>query len=372
MKITNDNYSNDWNKGHVGVPQVRLGGGLFFDYPNFNAVTKKKIGSGIFGDANFASLNDNIPLKDTFPIDDQMAKRSAPLTNKEDDLSNFAFNGDDENGTFNWNLDNTQASKYDEDQIVNKSDFNLTPNIERYIKNKQVKTIVSPEKKLFRDIVNKELFDWYWTTWSKEYDDRTTAEYNLTNAQRWQKDLIESKLDQSIKLDLTFAWNQLMNETLNSAFDTYANIIFGLGLDAASDEILTTTPWLYGWTAGEIISLLYPGTYTKLVMQHNLKNYFSPSLNQTFWYNLFNQYLGTRTSKSGLINFYYQKYKVLPENVHLNNFDFYMPFKNMNIASKMKHKTTTDPAGYDQWSYDTNTDFSKFNNKANCKIYLDT
>ena len=56
---------------------------------------------------------------------------------------------------------NGQANSCEEDQIVNKSDFNLTPNKVRYVKNKKVQTTASPEKKLFRDIINKELFDWY-------------------------------------------------------------------------------------------------------------------------------------------------------------------------------------------------------------------
>lgn len=180
--IENDDYSINKEKGQVGVPQVRLAGGLFFDYGVFNATTKKRIGDGMFGDANVTSLNDTIPVQDTMPADDQMASRSAPLTNKEDDLSNFAFQGNRRNGTFNWNMANGQANSCEEDQIVNKSDFNLTPNKVRYVKNKKVQTTASPEKKLFRDIINKELFDWYWTTWAKEYDERNTAEYNLNNA----------------------------------------------------------------------------------------------------------------------------------------------------------------------------------------------
>ena len=354
--IENDDYSLIKTNDN-GVPQIRFGGGLFFDYGGFNGPTQKKIGNNIFGDSNFTSYNEKIPVQDTNPSDDDMASKTANLTSKEDDLSNYNFSGNKRNGNFNWNLNQSQQTSYDKDNIVNPNDFNLTPNTERYTKNGKVTTGASTEKKLFRDIINKELFDWYWTTWSSQYDDRDVAEYNLNRAQIWQKNLIESKLDQSIKLDLSFAWNQLVSQTEKDTKITAANWIGSLVL-AEMTEGYPALPTFNGWLYGEILSLLMPSSYTTQSEQQNLKTYFSPALDQTFWYNLFNQYLGTPTSKTGLINSYYQKYKVLPSDVHLNNFDFYTLLKNMNLPSTMHHLTRSDPVG-DDWEYKSTTDFSK-------------
>ena len=160
--VNNDTYSN--NMDDNGVPQIRFGGGLFFDYGGFNEATQKKLGNNIFGDANFASYNEKIPTQETNPNDDKLASKTANLSSKVDDLVNPRFSGNNENGTFNWNLDQAQQTSYDKDNIVNQNDFNLTPNTERYMKKKKVTTGASIEKKLFRDIINKELFDWYWTT----------------------------------------------------------------------------------------------------------------------------------------------------------------------------------------------------------------
>ena len=354
--VENDDYSLTRTSDN-GVPQIRFGGGLFFDYGGFNASTQKQIGNNIFGDSNFTSYNEKIPVQDTNPSDDDIANKTANLTSKEDDLSNSTFSGNKRNGNFSWNLDQSQQTSYDKDNIVNQNDFNLTPNTERYTKNGKVTTGESTEKKLFRDIINKELFDWYWTTWSSQYDDRDVAEYNLNRAQIWQKNLIESKLDQSIKLDLSLAWNQLVSQTEKDTKITAANWIGSLVL-AEMTEDYPGLPTFNGWLYGEILSLLMPSSYTTQSEQQNFKNYFSPALDQTFWYNLFNQYLGTPTSKSGLINTYYQKYKVLPSDVHLNNFDFYTLFKNMNLPSTMHHLTRSNPSG-DDWDYKSTTDFSK-------------
>ena len=364
--VNNDTYSDNMPNEN-GVPQIRFGGGLFFDYGGFNGATQKKLGNNIFGDANFASYNEKIPTQDTNPNDDKLASKTANLSNKVDDLANPTFTGDNENGNFTWNLDQAQQTSYDKDNIVNQNDFNLTPNTERYMKNGKVTTGASTEKKLFRDIINKELFDWYWTTWSSQYDDRDVAEYNLNRAQIWQKNLIESKLDESIKLDLSFAWNQLVAEQEKSTLLKAINWLGSLAL-AEMTEVYPVGPTFNGWLYGELLTLILPTTYTTLSEKQNLKTYFSPALDQTFWYNLFNQYLGTPTSKTGLINSYYRKYKVLPSDIHLNNFDFYTLLKNMNLPSTMQHTTTQGPHGYDSWSYDSNTDFSKLG--ANLDLQL--
>ena len=98
--VENDDYSLI-KKSDNGVPQIRFGGGLFFDYGGFNGPTQKKIGTNIFGDSNFTSYNEKIPVQDTNPSDDDMASKTANLTSKEDDLSNYNFSGNKRNGNFN-------------------------------------------------------------------------------------------------------------------------------------------------------------------------------------------------------------------------------------------------------------------------------
>ena len=359
--VQNNTYSDVYpaDQGFTGVPKVRFGGGMFLDTQQFQTAYAKKLNGQLFGDGNFASYNEAIPQQNTNPNDDKMTQFSPGLTNKADDLSNLGFAGNNENGNFKWNLQNAQANSTDLDNIVNGSDFNLTPNVNRYMKNGKVYTKQSLEKKTFTDIINKELYDWYWTTWSKKYNDRPTAEYNLTQAQKWQNFLIRSKLDNALKLDLSLAWNQLVDDkTINDMYDYAAVVLGAISFLAFANPSTTGLAW-GAWATSDAFSYLWPNALEAEKVEKAFRNYVSPALNQTFWYNLFDKYLGTPDAKSGLINQYYNQYKELPSDIKLNNFDFYMPFQSLDFASQMNHSTTKDPHGYDAWTYDSTSNFTQ-------------
>ena len=358
--VQNNTYSNVYpaDQGFTGVPKVRFGGGMFLDTQQFQNAYAKNLNGSLFGDGNFASYNEAIPQKDTNPNYDKMAQFSPGLTNKADDLSNLGFAGNNENGNFKWNLQNAKANSTDLDNIVNGSDFNLTPNVNRYMKNGKLYTKQSLEKKTFTDIINKELYNWYWTTWAKEYDNRLTAEYNLNNAQKWQNYLIRSKLNNALKLDLSLAWNQLVGNKTVSEYDYSAvafEVISLLAFMSDQTEGLAYT----AWAASDSFSYLWPNAIEAEKVEKAFRNYWSPALNQTFWYNLFDKYLGTPDAKSGLINQYYKQYQELPSDLQLNNFDFFMPFQNLDFTSQMNHSTTKDSHGYDAWTYDSTSNFSQ-------------
>lgn len=356
-EVENDDYSSSTPQ-LKGVPQIRFGGGLFFDYRNYSTSAEKKIGNNMFGDANYASYNEQIPIEDTDSPSDHLTNKTANLTKKADDLSNLSFKGDRQNGTFGWNLQNTQTNAAEKDNIVNDRDFNLTPNTERDMKDNKVKTSPSLEKKTFTNIINKELYSWYWETWEKEYDDRALAEYNENKAKLWQQTLIRYDFANSMKLDLSLSWNQLVEKTKSiNATEKYGEKVARELVKRIIGNL--PIPKAYGsvWALNQMFSKLFPSSYTVYSDKTNLKNYFSPALNQTFWYNLFDQYLGTPTSKTGLIPDYYAKYKELPSDIKLNNFDFYTLLQDMDLPSTMYHKTIQGIHGYTAWSYDSYTDF---------------
>lgn len=357
-EVENDDYS-DETPNLNGVPQIRFGGGIFFDFHNYTASAEKKIGKNMFGDANYASYNENIPIQDTDSPNDHLTSKTANLTKKADDLSNMNFQGGRQSGTFGWNLKNTQSNDAEKDNIVNDKDFNLTPNYERNIKNNKVKVTPSAEKKTITNIINKELYSWYWTTWVKEYDDRTLAEYNNNNAKILQQVLIRSELGNSMKLNLSLSWNQLVQQTksLNETCKYGEKVERRLLKNIIAEFKFLPKKYSSDWALNQMFGQLFPSSYTVYSDKINLKNYFSPALNQTFWYNLFDQYLGTPTSKTGLISDYYAKYKQLPTDIKLNNFDFYTLLQDMDLPSTMHHKTIQGIHGYTAWSYDSYTDF---------------
>ena len=153
-EVENDDYSSSTPQ-LKGVPQIRFGGGIFFDYRDYSTSAEKKIGNNMFGDANYASYNENIPIQDTDATSDHLTSKTADLTKKADDLSNLNFQGNRTDGTFGWNLKNAQPNTAEKDNIVNDRDFNLTPNTERDMKDNKVKTSPSLEKKTFTNIINK-------------------------------------------------------------------------------------------------------------------------------------------------------------------------------------------------------------------------
>ena len=83
-------------------------------------------------------------------------------------------------------------------------------------------------------------------------------------------------------------------------------------------------------------------SYSSSESIQQLVKYYSPSLNQGFWDNFFNTYLGTPQGINGLINKYETEYHELPTQVNLKDFDIYSLFNDININSQFNYDFDKD------------------------------
>ena len=386
---TEGGYTHTGHPGPPGsnqVPDIRFGGGLLFDYKNFNSATKNKINqtlnNGVFGNTNFMSINhtakdyqgtnDDTTIQQKF-LNNNNAKGDIYAQNTRSKVKQSEYK-DDMNiehtvlkqSTYH-NFQNAKNPTPDPETnpIVDSTDFNFTPDYTS-IPNKppHQTNILSKNKQLFLTLFNEELYDWYWNTWYTHYnnpDDPGIADFKHQTAEKQQQALNTSKLADSLEFNINLSWNQAIEE--KEELPWYAKlgreVVLG-ALGGALDEVI---PGL-GPVADKTLGSLLPDGYTKNVETKQLVNYFSPILDQNFMNNLFDQYLGTPDGKyQGLIQQYYKQYGEYPSDVTMKNFDFYTPFSDINIHSQW------------DWSTDSYVDGSgeSINNpgyQANSKIDL--
>ena len=251
-------------------------------------------------------------------------------------------------------------------RIIGANDFDLTPDQMYNPKTKNFQT--SQEKQTFMKLFNEELYDWYWDTsggapgakdesWGSQYDDHSVSEGNAANAEYQEGQLSSSPLTDAITLNLNLSWNQLITEPSHQDIPWYDKLPWDLSLTAILGSVSNGSSDGYRKTISKDINQLY--------------DYYSPELSEAFWLNFFDQYLGIPTAKPGdkdygLINQYYDNHQKIPSSVTMKDFDFYVPFKSINIQSKFYSRQTNDVLGYtgnapDHYSTST-IDLSKLEN----------
>ena len=347
-----------------GAPYVRLGGGLFLDNTHYNAPIQSKYPGKLFGTSNYVAdqpvdpantfglqhkMSNNYKNKGDIPAFSDITKPT-PLpildpTSASSVIEEFKQN---QNFDFNQTKDHTISTN---DGIVNPNDFNLTP---KYIPGTEKidpdngKIInsgkVSQVKSFFTKLFNTDLFNWYWGTkggWgeqvAQEGGESELANNNISEAQQSIQDLRDSYIDDAARLDLSTSYNQLVSKEVSDPW--YAKLGEGVAGEIAGkvfDEAFKKIPIL-GWIADIGLDFLMPDTYSDSESIQQLVKYYSPSLNQGFWDNFFNTYLGTPDGSGGLINQYEVKYHQLPTQLNLKNFDIYSLFNTMDIHSQFQY-----------------------------------
>ena len=356
-QINNDNNSETTGSdASDGLADDRFGGGLFFDIgggtDGFNKQTQNKINkiypNGIFGSTNFMSINHQMSPdsgvngneSDTISqqtLDQNNMQDDTYATTQRDNVQNSRHlppteksptDYEDTSQKINHSFNNATDNSSWNDSIVNEKDFDLTPgNLTTPTGKQNYKT-----KETMRTLFNEELYDWYWTTWNREYDDPSVANANYATANVQQQALDQSGLMNDIKLGLNLSWNQLITVEQDTPWWAKAAKEIALGvLGTLLDEPLKG---LGGILSGFLGFLLPDANNAVDKTIWKLYNYYSAAFGYSFWSDFFNKYLGTPDGTSGLINDYYKTHGKIPSDITLNNFDFYTPFSNININSQ--------------------------------------
>ena len=370
-KITNDDASKTNDKN--GAPYIRFGGGLFFDHTlnlanapaSLTPKDKTTLLNSVFSTNGFVSiqntqknpkeaLNNNTVMTNDYYASESDGKlnhtRTYPHT--------LYFSKDDWNQNINFDFSKIQTpSSYinTSNDLSSKLDLDLTPT---YLQKTSITSDnISQMKKTFLILFNDELSYWYWTTWGSQYDDYMFADQMETKYNSINNALIKGKYIGAPRLNLSLSYNKLVSQTHAIPWWARAAKSFGnLAVDAATAGIDGL-----GSFANAVLDFFLPDYYTSSKSQPNLLNYYSRPLGYGFWLGLFNKYLGTPASKTGLINQFINQYHELPSRVNLNDFDFYIPYSNINIQSQFTWHTT---------SYDEPDGPTYFSNKSTSSINL--
>ena len=363
-----------------GLAKDRYGGGLFFDVGSgkdgFNQTTKNKINqvyqNGLFGDSNFMSINHVMsPDKGLHGYDeaDTITQQTLDANNIKGDIhpsnQRDPATGSQSGGAFDWQdihqyFNKTIAPTELNDQIVNSDDFNYTPD---YISNAKGQE-KSTDKEAMRKLFDEELKDWYWNTWYTHFndpDDPGFADVKHQDAQNQDKALEKSGLPDDVKLNLNFSWNQLVAAKKVGHENTwYSELAKDATLDALGGVLDMGIPGL-GEVGDGILNALLPDDYTDYADKQKLYTYYSEAFNKAFWDSYFDKYLGTPDGKNrGLLQQYYKKYGEYPSDISMKNFDFYTPYKDININSTHRWKANNLKDKQNRYNYSTsNVDFSQ-------------
>ena len=354
--ITNDDNSRVTTGADpsYGLADDRFSGGLLFDIgagtDGFNQKAQKTINkvykNGVVGDSNAVSINHVMSPDRWYSSGTSVGENDTGMTQKILDANNFKgdvhpSNQRDKPTTSKYqqgyqdihqNFENTKNPNPDTGAhpIVNDDDFNYTPDNISTATGSQV----SQTKETIKTLFNEELYDWYWTTWNREYDVPSVADANNATASAQEQALDKSGLTEDIKLGLNLSWNQLMDEgKQDSDSPWYAKLPKDVGLGVLGTVLDTIVPGLGGVATGFLDALLpdpNPEIYKDVSQYYN---YYSAAFGYSFWNKFFDQYLGTPDGSTGLINKYYQEHGKIPSDISINDFDFYTPFSDINITS---------------------------------------
>ena len=351
--ITNDDASYWKTNDKNGAPYIRFGGGLFFDHPwdfthapaSLTPQDKDTLKKSTFGTYGFTSIKNTqknpveaLDNNTVMPNDYYASESDGRLNHTKSHLPPAPYTVEDWNQNINFDFTKTKTPEQYinlQNQLSNGSDLDLTPT---YLQKTSIaQANKSQMKKTFSILFNDELSYWYWRTWGSHYDN-----YTFANQMEGKYNTIDNALTKggyinTPKLNLSLSYNQLVSQTHAIPWWAKAAKFFG---NLAVDTVTADVPEL-GSFANAVLDFFLPNSYKTYQSQLNLLNYYSIALDDGFWSNLFNQYLGTPTSKTGLINQFINQYHELPSSVNLNDFDFYIPYSEINIQSQFTWRTTS-------------------------------
>ena len=217
-------------------------------------------------------------------------------------------------------------------------------------------------KLFFTNLLNNLLNDWYWKTFKRELSNSHIPHfYNQWSLVNQDWDFWAKNCNDLIQLEFGVEYNEV--QKIHIPIDKWNSIFIG----ALASAVFSFIPVsgirgaLASFITSAIISYAMPEIFDRVSFKniHQVHRFISKPLTMTFWNNLFSSLFGTPGNpKSVLLNFINQ-YQELPSQLHLDNFDFYLPlgsfivgynrldFHNANLELSLH--TTAMRSGVDLW-----------------------
>ena len=189
-------------------------------------------------------------------------------------------------------------------------------------------------KLFFTNLLNNLLNDWYWKTFKRELSNSHIPHfYNQWSLFNQDWDFWAKNCNDLIQLEFGVEYNEL--QKIHILIDKWNSIFIG----ALASAVFSFIPVsgirgaLASFITSAIISYAMPEIFDRVSFKniHQVHRFISKPLTMTFWNNLFSSLFGTPGNpKSVLLNFI-NKYQELPSQLHLDNFDFYLPLTSFKV-----------------------------------------
>ena len=220
----------------------------------------------------------------------------------------------------------------------------------------------SNTKLFFTHLLNNLLNDWYWKTFSEELSCQNIPEFDdqlLLINQDW--DFWAKNCNDLIQLEFGVEYNEL--QKIHIPIDKWNSIFIG----ALASAVFSFIPVsgiigaLVSFITSAIISYAMPEIFDRVSFKniHQVHRFISKPLTMTFWNHLFASLFGAPGHHKGVLLDFISRYGELPSQLHLDNFDFYLPLDSFmvgydqldfhNASLQLSLHTTAMRSGVDLW-----------------------
>ena len=222
----------------------------------------------------------------------------------------------------------------------------------------------SNTKLFFTHLLNNLLNDWYWKNFSEELSCQNIPEFDdqlLLINQDW--DYWTNNFDDLMYLEFGVEYNELnkvhvpINKWISIIIGAVASAVLAIITEGEGGAVMS---FISSFITSAIIDFLMPYSITTRYENiHQVNRFISKSLTMTFWNNLFASLFGAPGHHKGVLLDFISRYGELPSQLHLDNFDFYLPLDSFmvgydqldfhNASLQFSLYTTAMRSGVDLW-----------------------
>ena len=189
-------------------------------------------------------------------------------------------------------------------------------------------------KLFFTNLLNNLLNDWYWKTFKRELSNSHIPDfYNQWSLVNQDWDFWAKNCNDLMQLEFGVEYNEI--QKTHVPIDKWESIFIGALASAVFSFIPASrvVGALTSFISSAIISYAMPKIFDLVSFKnvHQVHRFISKPLTMTFWSHLFTNLFGIPGNPKGVLFNFINKYQELPSQLHLDNFDFYLPLTNFRV-----------------------------------------
>ena len=195
----------------------------------------------------------------------------------------------------------------------------------------------SNTKLFFTNLLNNLLNDWYWKTFKRELSNSNIPNfYNQLSLVNQDWDFWVKNCNDLMQLEFGVEYNEI--HEIHVPINKWIPIFIGAVVSAVLTIITrgkggAAMSFISSFITSAIIDFFMPSLYTtRYEYIHQFHRFISKPLTMRFWNYLFTTLFGTPIHPKGVLLNFVRKYHELPSELHLDNFDFYLPLDSFMVG----------------------------------------